>query len=52
MTMEGKLLKVNGGAEGDRTLDLMTASHALSQLSYSPTPMIKRDIKFNEEYDF
>ena len=27
---------VDGGAEGDRTLDLMTASHALSQLSYSP----------------
>ena len=26
-----------GGAEGSRTLDLMTASHALSQLSYSPT---------------
>ena len=26
-----------GGAEGDRALGLMTASHALSQLSYSPT---------------
>ena len=26
-----------GGAEGDRTPGLMTASHALSQLSYSPT---------------
>ena len=26
-----------GGAEGGRTLGLMTASHALSQLSYSPT---------------
>jgi hypothetical protein len=25
-----------GGAERDRTVDLMTASHALSQLSYSP----------------
>ena len=25
-----------GGAEGDRTLDLLTASQALSQLSYSP----------------
>jgi hypothetical protein len=25
-----------GGAEGDRTPGLMTASHALSQLSYSP----------------
>jgi hypothetical protein len=27
---------LNGGAEGDRTPDLMTASHALSQLSYGP----------------
>ena len=27
----------NGGAEGARTPDLVTASHALSQLSYSPT---------------
>ena len=27
---------VFGGAERDRTVDLMTASHALSQLSYSP----------------
>ena len=26
-----------GGAEGDRTPDLLTASQALSQLSYSPT---------------
>ena len=26
----------NGGAEGDRTPDLVTASHALSQLSYGP----------------
>ena len=26
-----------GGAKGDRTPDLMTASHALSQLSYGPT---------------
>lgn len=24
------------GVEGDRTPDLMTASHALSQLSYDP----------------
>jgi hypothetical protein len=30
-----------GGAEGDRTPDLMTASHALSQLSYGP----KKDLK-------
>gem|GEM_PF-2377267 len=27
----------NGGADGDRTHDLMNAIHALSQLSYSPT---------------
>src|SRR5262249_12393851 len=26
----------HGGAEGDRTPDLLTASQALSQLSYSP----------------
>jgi hypothetical protein len=26
-----------GGAKGDRTPDLMAASHALSQLSYGPT---------------
>jgi hypothetical protein len=31
-----KLLMGIGGAEGDRTPDLMTASHALSQLSYGP----------------
>ena len=29
-------LQIIGGAEGDRTPDLMTASHALSQLSYGP----------------
>ena len=28
--------QIIGGAEGDRTPDLMTASHALSQLSYGP----------------
>ena len=28
---------LHGGAEGDRTPDLMSARHALSQLSYSPT---------------
>jgi hypothetical protein len=30
-----------GGAEGDRTPDLMTASHALSHLSYSPIIGVK-----------
>ena len=29
------------GAEGDRTPDLMTASHALSHLSYSPKPLVR-----------
>ncbi len=33
-----------GGADRDRTDDLMTASHALSQLSYSP----KTNWKFNK----
>jgi hypothetical protein len=44
-----------GGAERDRTVDLMTASHALSQLSYSPnngkffltSPVIKSQYIFN-----
>ena len=31
------LLNFHGGADGDRTHDLMNAIHALSQLSYSPT---------------
>ncbi len=30
------LLQIFGGAEGDRTPDLMNAIHALSQLSYGP----------------
>jgi hypothetical protein len=34
------MFKKIGGAEGYRTLGLMTASHALSQLSYSPTSPI------------
>jgi hypothetical protein len=29
------------GAAGDRTPDLMTASHALSHLSYSPSPLVR-----------
>ena len=32
----GMLGKVNGGAERDRTDDLLLARQALSQLSYSP----------------
>ncbi len=34
-----RLQCISGGAEGGRTPDLMTASHALSQLSYSPENM-------------
>ena len=33
----GEFYRINGGADGDRTRDLLTASQALSQLSYSPT---------------
>ena len=33
----GQVLELFGGAEQDRTVDLLTASQALSQLSYSPT---------------
>ena len=32
-----RFLFLGGGAERDRTVDLLTASQALSQLSYSPT---------------
>ena len=35
----GYLLHLFGGAERDRTADLLVANEALSQLSYSPTPM-------------
>ncbi len=42
----------DGGADGDRTHDLLTASQALSQLSYSPTedyPYYKK-IGFQSRY--
>ena len=42
MTMKGKLLKLNGGADRDRTDDLLNAIQALSQLSYSPTQWKER----------
>lgn len=32
----------NGGAEGDRTPDLVIANDALSQLSYGPVPVLTR----------
>ncbi len=34
---KGSMGKKDSGADGDRTHDLLTASQALSQLSYSPT---------------
>jgi hypothetical protein len=39
-----KTFRMNGGAGEDRTRDLLTASQALSQLSYSPTPVISSSI--------
>ena len=36
LTGQANLSLFIGGAEGARTPDLMTASHALSHLSYSP----------------
>ena len=35
-----------GGADRDRTDDLMTASHALSQLSYSPENVKGQNTKY------
>ena len=36
------LIQCSGGDEGDRTPDLLTASQALSQLSYAPRqPMVE-----------
>ena len=35
----GGLLRLTGGAEGDRTPDLVIANDALSQLSYGPVPV-------------
>jgi hypothetical protein len=37
MVENAKCNGINGGAGEDRTHDLLTASQALSQLSYSPT---------------
>jgi hypothetical protein len=39
-----KLFVFIGGADGDRTRDLLTASQALSQLSYSPTLLIIKQL--------
>lgn len=35
--MASKINKLTGGAEENRTLDLLNAIQALSQLSYGPT---------------
>ena len=40
MSQEKPFPLIIGGAEGDRTPDLMTASHALSQLSYNPSKLL------------
>ena len=37
-----------GGAERDRTVDLLTASQALSQLSYSPTYKAKSETRISK----
>jgi hypothetical protein len=44
-TVNKKGERIIGGAKGDRTPDLMTASHALSQLSYGPTLLCLDDLK-------
>ena len=36
--VDKRTLVLAGGAEGDRTPDLIIANDALSQLSYSPVP--------------
>ncbi len=40
---DGTVLKqsLTGGAERDRTADLVNAIHALSQLSYSPVQVVR-----------
>ena len=40
-----------GGAERDRTVGLLNAIQALSQLSYSPTRHIKDNFQFNIEQE-
>jgi hypothetical protein len=48
VTFDGK----GGGAERDRTADLVIANDALSQLSYSPSPVprawAREDFAFND----
>ena len=39
------LIQCSGGDEGDRTPDLLTASQALSQLSYTPKPLVPRGFR-------
>ena len=40
ISAEAKVVEKPGGPGGVRTLDLMTASHARSQLRHRPKPMI------------
>ena len=37
----GTIQSMSGGGRGDRTHDLMLAKHALSQLSYAPSSLLK-----------
>ena len=41
MFVNRKTLDLIGGAERDRTVDLLNAIQALSQLSYSPTASVE-----------
>ncbi len=43
--MAGKWLVSKSGAERDRTVDLLNAIQALSQLSYSPDNKVKNIIR-------
>ena len=39
---DGNCRRLFGGDKRDRTADLLTASQALSQLSYTPKPVVPR----------
>ena len=48
VTVASTVTSKESGAEGDRTPDLMTASHALSQLSYGPGRVAEPDTRLRE----
>ena len=50
MVITGKLLKNNGGADRDRTDDLLNAIQALSQLSYIPTGFLAVPVGSNRRW--